>query len=99
MKKILLVSLLIVAFTTPALADADRNKQAIRETLEPSHGGGGATGACSIMYYDLCSGWLWIWNGWELGDQVGVCFDLPNDCGKLPGEHCFLTHFWWYWYW
>ena len=30
-------------------------------------------------------------------DEVGVVFDLPEVCGKLPGESCTNTHFWWYW--
>jgi hypothetical protein len=31
------------------------------------------------------------------GDEVGVIFDLPLDCGKQPGETCVNTGFWWYW--
>jgi hypothetical protein len=95
MKKLLLVSLLIVAFAIPASADIQ--KAAIQETTEPAHPSGGATGFCSIVYYNLCAGWLWIWSGWGMNDMPGVCFDLPADCNKLPGEDCVMTHFWWYW--
>jgi hypothetical protein len=97
MKKLLLVSFLIVAFAIPASADIVRDREAIQETLEPAHGAGGATGACSIVYYNLCSRWLWIWSGWAQYDIAGVCFDLPADCDKLPGETCVFTHMWWYW--
>jgi hypothetical protein len=97
MKKLILVSLLIVVFTIPATAEVIRDKEAIQETLEPNHPSGGGTGPCSIVYYNLCSRWLWIWSGWGPFDVGGICFDLPNDCGKLPGETCAMTHFWWYW--
>ena len=94
MKKLLLVSFLVLAFAGGAVADI--SKTAIQEAVLP-HSEGGATGYCSISYYNLCSGWLWIFSGWAYGDMAGVVFDLPGDCGKLPGESCTNTHFWWYW--
>ncbi|MBM3320743.1 MAG: hypothetical protein FJY73_08730 [Candidatus Eisenbacteria bacterium] len=97
MKKLLLVGLLALAMAVAAFADIpNRDKTAVQEAITP-HGGGGATGACSIVYYNLCSRWLWVWSGWSPGDEIGVVFDLPLDCGKLPGEECLNTGFWWYW--
>ncbi|MFH1277736.1 MAG: hypothetical protein ABIK65_05105 [Candidatus Eisenbacteria bacterium] len=68
----------------------------MQEAIAP-HGTGGATGVCSIVYYNYCSGWIWIYSGFAAGDEAGVAYDLPVDCGKLPGETCTNTHFWWYW--
>ncbi len=94
MKKLSLVSFLVLVFAAGAVADI--SKTAIQEAIVP-HSNGGATGFCSITYYNLCSGWLWIFSGWVPGDMAGVVFDLPGDCGKLPEEECSNTHFWWYW--
>ena len=97
MKKLLLVSFLALAVAAGAFADVQNHpRTALQEAVVP-HSTGGATGFCSIVYYDLCSGWLWTYSGWALGDEPGVAFDLPNDCGKLPGEECTNTGFWWYW--
>jgi len=97
MKKLLVVSFLTLAVAAGAFADIPNvSKTALQEAIVP-HGTGGATGFCSIVYYNLCSGWLWVWSGWAPGDEAGVCFDLPTDCGKLPGETCANTGFWWYW--
>ncbi|HMB69612.1 MAG TPA: hypothetical protein VKU85_09870 [bacterium] len=30
----------------------------------------GAT--CVTGYFNLCTGWLWVWSGWEHGDVVGT---------------------------
>jgi hypothetical protein len=95
MKKLLLVALLALAVGT-AFADVpNAPRTAIDEAIAP-HATGGATGTCSIAYYNLCR-WLWVYSGFTPGDQVGVLFDLPLDCGKLPGEVCENTTFWWYW--
>jgi hypothetical protein len=29
---------------------------------------------CLVDYYNICTGWVWLWSGWGPGDQVGVCF-------------------------
>ncbi|MFH1681475.1 MAG: hypothetical protein ABIH26_12655 [Candidatus Eisenbacteria bacterium] len=97
MKKLLLVGLLTLAMAIAAFADIPHvTKSAMNEAIVP-HGSGGATGTCSIIYYNMCSGWLWTWSGWLAGDEVGVVFDMPTDCGKIPGEPCTNTVFWWYW--
>ncbi|MBN1826174.1 MAG: hypothetical protein JW958_07905 [Candidatus Eisenbacteria bacterium] len=96
MKKLLLVAFLALALAATAFGDVNRPHQAVQEAIAP-HGDGGATGFCSIIYYNLCAGWLWTWSGWAPGDEVGVYFDLPADCGKLAGECCENLGSWWYW--
>ena len=34
---------------------------------------------CTISYYNLCTGWAWIWYDWEPGDRLGVAF---QGCGE-----------------
>jgi hypothetical protein len=97
MKKLLVVGLVVLAAVAMAFAEVpNRPMSATNEAIAP-HSSGGATGFCSIVYYNLCAGWLWTYSGWVAGDEPGVAFDLPTDCGKLPGETCQNTHFWWYW--
>jgi hypothetical protein len=39
--------------------------------------------SCTIQYYNICTGWLWIWSGWSANDCLGTCFD--NCCLPSPG--------------
>jgi hypothetical protein len=32
---------------------------------------------CTVAYFNICTGWVWIWTGWEPRDQVGV---FANSC-------------------
>ena len=34
---------------------------------------GGAS--ASISYYNICTGWIWVWSGWEDGDRLGLQVD------------------------
>ncbi len=38
---------------------------------------------CSISYYNICTGWIWLWSGWSAGDVVGMvlepCCPPDND--------------------
>lgn len=27
--------------------------------------------SCSVAYYNICTGWIWIWTGWSPGDMFG----------------------------
>jgi hypothetical protein len=67
----------------------------MREEFEHHHVRGRPPETCSIAYYELCSGWIWTWSGYQV--QYAVVFDLPNDCGKQAGQLCTNTGFWWYW--
>jgi len=33
------------------------------------------TETCSIIYYNTCTGWIWIWSSWSPEDRIGVVFD------------------------
>ncbi|MFH1279562.1 MAG: hypothetical protein ABIK65_14430 [Candidatus Eisenbacteria bacterium] len=94
-KKTILVVLLCVAFAGPAHAERTAVRGQVPD-VGHSFGIGGASGMCSVVYYDVCSNWAWFWTGLP-GDQIGVIFDLPADCGKGAGDFCTNMHFWWYW--
>ncbi|MBM3319651.1 MAG: hypothetical protein FJY73_03130 [Candidatus Eisenbacteria bacterium] len=97
MRRVLSVQVLLFVLALSASADIpNRTRVPVLEGIS-LHDRGAASGTCSIVYYNLCSRWLWVWSGWEPGDEVGVVFDLPADCGALPNEVCTNTEFWWYW--
>lgn len=97
MKTTAIAILTLLVFSLSASADIpDRPRTAVQEAIAP-HGGQGARDFCSVVYYDYCSGWIWIYSGWAADDRAGVVFDLPTDCGFLSGASVWNTHFWWYW--
>jgi hypothetical protein len=93
---------LSIVLIAPAMGDVSDARTADRDAEIAREGAGGAAAFCSIIYYNFCSGWIWIWSGWDganwtAGDEIGVVFDLAAECDKLPGEHCTNTIFYWYW--
>lgn len=49
---------------------------------------------CTITYYNICTGWIWILSGFAASDQFGVCFQ--SCC--TPGEQTGLVASWHYVY-
>ena len=35
---------------------------------------------CRINYYNICTGWIWCWSGFQDGDRMGVVFE---SCGQI----------------
>ncbi|HMB71304.1 MAG TPA: hypothetical protein VKU85_18485 [bacterium] len=33
-----------------------------------------ASTSCQVAYYNLCTGWVWLWEGWEAESRMGVWF-------------------------
>jgi hypothetical protein len=50
------------------------------------------TGAtCSVSYANTCTGWRYVWGGWEEGERVGVVFEPCCGNGLLVGTQVFFT--------
>ncbi|MBN1825176.1 MAG: hypothetical protein JW958_02845 [Candidatus Eisenbacteria bacterium] len=96
MRRLVIAVLMLAVLAAFASADMPRPAQAIHEEIFP-HGDGGARGLCSIVHYNVCSGWAWTWSGWAAGDIAGVIFDLPQDCGHSTDTPCSNTKIWWRW--
>jgi hypothetical protein len=96
MKKILLCTVLILAFAAASYAVPVRTAEkgdVAQRTLSP------AQDLCILSYYNFCSGWVFYWSGYCYGTfteltvapQYGTVFDLadcPDDCRHL-------TEVWW----
>lgn len=68
-----LSTLVLLALAAPGLA---LEKRAARLTDDPDEWRSGGTSTyCLTNYYNICTGWVWIWSGWTPGDRIGVCFD------------------------
>ncbi|MCA9750605.1 MAG: hypothetical protein KC591_00305 [Gemmatimonadetes bacterium] len=68
------VMIAVLAFATPGIALEKTSALAIDKDVQQDGWRGGAT-TCSVVYYNICTGWIWIWSGWSPGDQFGVSFD------------------------
>lgn len=97
MRSTTLAALLLVLATT---ANADRSIEKherfegtrLFHQIDPSYAGN-----CTIIQFDICGGWIWQWEGFRDGDEIGVVFDLPSLCSKEPGGNCTNDAVWWYW--
>jgi hypothetical protein len=96
MKKILLSTILILAFAVTAYAVPVRTaEKGVIEQKSYSP----AQETCYMGYYNFCSGWVFYWSGYCYGDwatvvdppQYGTVFDL----GDCPNNCRHMTHFYW----
>lgn len=99
MKKTPLLSALVLSAFLSASADivqktpiAERAGAADQPPASQTLSGGN----CTVIYYNFCSGWIWLWSGFQAGDVIGVSFDLPGDCCWYGGA-CFHGGHFWYW--
>ena len=42
----------------------------------------------SVAYYNICTGWVWVWSGWSPNDVIGVSYE--------GGNNCTLNSNWWF---
>ncbi len=90
MKKILLSTILILAFAVTSYAIPVTTAE-YGNVTEKNYSP--AQDVCYLGYYNFCSGWVWYWSGYCYGTftdqelvQIGTCFDLadcPEDCRHL----------------
>jgi hypothetical protein len=75
-----LVALLVFAAATlhPAFALEKREMRFPDHMAEEWSAGATVT----LAYYNICTGWLWLWGPWSDDEQVGVRFE-PEDCSLV----------------
>jgi len=49
-------------------------------------------GTYSISYYNACTGWVWVWSGWDAGERLGVVYENPcfGDPEWVTGSRVFV---------
>ncbi|MBZ0267098.1 hypothetical protein K8I85_03000 [bacterium] len=45
------------------------------EDEDPELGAWFAGATCTVLYHNLCTGWIWSWDAWSPEDRLGVVFD------------------------
>lgn len=58
---------------------------------------GGAPGACTIIYYNLCSGWMLGQPDLPISSRIGVVYDLAAECAGGEEHECENVMNYWYW--
>ncbi len=68
------------AFLVLFLAWLSGPSAALERTAVPLDGPGpdgdwAAGTTCTVSYFNRCTGWLWLWDGWSDGDVIGMTVD------------------------
>lgn len=83
MRKFFTTAFVLVAMLVFATSSFALEKTAARMT-DDGRGDWTAGNSCSVVYYNYCTGWVWVWSGWGPGECLGVCFDsCCNNAGTL----------------
>ena len=49
-----------------------------------------ASTTCSVGYYNICTGWIWIWSGFADGEVLGTIYEgCCGSCGALTGTYLY----------
>ncbi|GJM43897.1 MAG: hypothetical protein DHS20C21_07390 [Gemmatimonadota bacterium] len=86
--RLTLICLPILWTALPALA---LEKAELPMTDDRGWGGWDAGTTCSVSYYNDCTGWLWVWDGWEDRDVLGITYDPCCEGAVLEATS---TYFW-----
>jgi hypothetical protein len=81
----------VLAFAAPGVA---LEKSAARITDVEHDSAWRGTSTCSIVYYNICTGWIWNWSGWSPTDILGVSFDSccdPSASTSVDGAFIYFT--------
>ena len=46
------------------------------------------TASCTVLYYNTCTGWLWVWSGWAANSVIGTVYDT---CCDPATQETFVT--------
>jgi len=76
MRKYFLTVIVLAASLMLATSGLALEKTAVRmdDMGRPDDWNAG-TSACTVQYYNFCTGWIWIWSGWSPNDVLGTCFE------------------------
>lgn len=96
---VLLIIAAVIIGTGPARA-FERTAARVGDREPAGDWSAGAT--CSVSYYNICNGWIWVWHGWSNGDIVGLVVDPCCDAGSQmllatnqylwSGQNCIPSH-------
>ncbi len=75
-----LTMVIAVGLALAASQAAAIEKRTMRAT-DLEWGDWAAPTTCVVSYYNICTGWIWIWGNWSANEVIGMCFDA-SDCAS-----------------
>jgi hypothetical protein len=86
---VLAASIALVCAASPGAA---LEKTSARYTGEARDEWVRASTSCQVAYYNLCTGWIWVWSGWDPEERFGVSFApcCPGGFGQHELTRAFL---------
>ncbi len=79
MRKFFMTAFALSAMLVLASSSFALEKRAARMTDESRADAWNAGTTCTLQYYNICTGWIWILSGFAASDQFGVCYQ--SCCG------------------
>ncbi|MGH2569681.1 MAG: hypothetical protein ACRDGR_00555 [bacterium] len=76
--RVALSTVVWLVLAAPGLA---LEKRAARLTDDDQWRSAGTSTSCLVDYFDVCTGWVWVWSGWRPEERIGVCF---SSCCPAP---------------
>jgi hypothetical protein len=70
---------LLLGVSSPAAA-LEKHSRPMDDAWAPDWA---ASVTVTIRYYNTCTGWVWVWNGWADGERIGVCVANSFPCSGL----------------
>lgn len=79
MRKYFVSAFVLAAMLVFATSGLALEKSATRITDGDLGDWNAGTSSCSVLYYNLCTGYVWVWSGWAKNSQFGTVFDTCCD--------------------
>jgi hypothetical protein len=89
-RSLVVTALLAVFVAGPAVA-LEKRVAKFQDNREDLWRGGPTS--CSLVYYNTCTGWIWIWSGWTPEDRIGVSFTSCCAIGHTTGLGTTFVYF------
>jgi hypothetical protein len=89
MRKLFVSAFVLAALLVFATAGLALEKTAVRAIDERGDWNAG-TSSCSVHYYNICTGYIWVWSGWAINSVLGTVYDTccpPGDTSYLTGSY------------
>jgi hypothetical protein len=94
MRKFFVSAFVLAALLVFASSGLALEKTAVQANLDRGDWNAG-TSSCSIVYYNICTGWVWVWSGWAansvLGTVYDTCCDPANESTYVTGTYFYYA--------
>jgi hypothetical protein len=78
MRKFFVSAFVLAALLMFATSGLALEKTAVRGVEDLGDWNAG-TSSCSVFYYNICTGWIWVWSGWAANSVMGTVYDTCCD--------------------